>query len=324
VKKILLFGANGYLGKSIQKVKEQFSNYEIVPITREQCNAEEQSDVVRVLIDESYDCIVNCIALTDLDLCNSDSALAMMINERFPRLISFYNSMAKEVPIIHISSATVYGYDSLPEQIDNKNCSPKSVYAQTKLNGEKYILQHPNNYVIRTSWLYSGDLNHPKFVSSMFKKIITANDDEVIGVTRQAGCLTYVDDLSMFIFKTLDCILSKSKMFLDTMKNNGNIVNFCDKYDQIYTRYDVAIEIAKFLGKSLDILVPIDNYDKQRNVHEVMKKNTIGYSYWIDNLTMVLTNLLNQYYNQSNGKNSYSPTYYDYENPSIISWSTLF
>ncbi len=317
--KILLFGSNSTVGKEIQKFAlENFPNVEIIPITREICDLLDQKQLMTTVTEINYDVLVNCAALTDLDLCESNKELAYETNVLVPQRLSHWNSM-KNLPMIQISSATVFGDEIGEVKTVKDNCHPKSTYSLTKFEAENKVLYHPNHYAIRTSWVYNDEIKNPKFIGKIVSKLLSNDCPDSLTVTTQKGCLTYAPDLAKFIIQTSVALHLNDKKVLDFLHNDNNIVHFTDKG---FTSRDV---IASFivgylmqesvLTKSVDI-ISNEDYDKKRNVHELMK--SISYNSWESNLEKCLNNMIKE------RKNELLYKLDNYDNMFKVGFSSLF
>ncbi len=97
-----------------------------------------------------------------------------------------------KIRLIHISTDYVYdGTLSLPHT-ENEIPAPASVYAQSKLEGEKSLWDHPMAIIIRTSWLYG------EFGKNFLKTMLHLGKErkELGMVFDQTGTPTYSGDLA--------------------------------------------------------------------------------------------------------------------------------
>lgn len=105
--------------------------------------------------DNGIDLIVNCAAYTDVNRAESDSETADLMNHV---AVGGMAAVMKERggTLVHISTDYVFdGNACVPYRETDPTC-PVSVYGETKLKGERAIIDSECNYLIfRTSWLYS-------------------------------------------------------------------------------------------------------------------------------------------------------------------------
>ncbi len=100
--------------------------------------------------------VLNAAAMTDVDAAHLDPNGALRINGLAPGVLA---STAQEMGarVLHISSEAVYDGSSELSYTEGDACQPVSVYGVSKLTGDLLTLTYsPESYVLRTSWLYSG------------------------------------------------------------------------------------------------------------------------------------------------------------------------
>lgn len=199
MKKILVTGCNGQLGRAIRKEYEkedvQFINTDVVE--GENVVALDITDIDAVLAivrKEQPNVIINCAAHTNVDACEQQWDLAYKINAIGPRNLSI---AANEVgaKMIHVSTDYVFeGNGTKPyREFDAPN--PVSAYGKTKLDGEKFVQQFANRFFIfRTAWLYGDGKN---FVKTMLR--LSESHDEVNVVCDQLGSPTSAVELARAI-----------------------------------------------------------------------------------------------------------------------------
>ena len=143
------------------------------------------------------------------------------------------------------------------------------------------------NKIIRTSWLYDDNLNNPKFISNIFKKILSEDD---INVTMQYGNPTYIPNLVNQIYKM--CI-----EYFYELTSNGNLIEIIHDRS-ILSRFDIAEYVYTFLvNKGLckpnKRINKIYDYNHYMNPHEVTKE-TISTGFFEDNIKIVLNSFIKQ------------------------------
>lgn len=202
MKKILITGANGQLGRELNglladKTDVVLINTEVLPIVEKKIVAMDITNLDQarsVMKDFMPDIIINCAAHTAVDLCESDEKNAYRINAIGPKNLSI---LANEISatLVQISTDYVFDGSSNKPYTEESPTNPQSVYGETKLAGEKFVDEICNKYfIIRTAWLYGEGKN---FVKTMLR--LSESHEEVSVVSDQYGTPTSAKELAKMI-----------------------------------------------------------------------------------------------------------------------------
>jgi len=211
---------------------------------------------------------VNCVVERRVDVCESDWSETKRVN------IDMTNNIAKvckefDVHLIHIS--TDYVFDGLkPPYTPHSDTNPLQNYGISKLISEQRVRRHTDNHtIIRVPVLYSEHLKKltDSAVSVIGKKVLdrtkTYKEDN-FSVRRPL----YIDDLCNFI---TDCIN-------EGIKGTQHFGNPVDKV----TKYIMAEKIARYLGKSLNVLpvyvAPTDGADRPIDTQLITKNDKYDFT----------------------------------------------
>lgn len=199
MKRILVTGCNGQLGRAIRKEyaneKVSFINTDVVEgegITA--LDITDISQVMELVKSEKPDVIINCAAHTNVDACETQWELAYKINAIGPRNLSIAAS-AVNAKIIHVSTDYVFEGNGQKPYTEFDMPNPVSAYGKTKLEGERFVQQFADRYfILRTAWLYGDGKN---FVKTMLR--LAETHDEVSVVCDQLGTPTSAVELAKMI-----------------------------------------------------------------------------------------------------------------------------
>jgi dTDP-4-dehydrorhamnose reductase len=289
--KILITGSQGQLGNEIKDISSKFNylNFFFTDIdTLDICNKNAVSDFISI---NKINFIVNCAAYTNVDAAETDIETANKINAEGPKILAEISSNLK-IPIIHISTDYVYdnGTQNIPFKETDKT-NPVSIYAKSKLDGEKNIALNPNHIIIRTSWLYSVyGKNFVKSILNLSKEKETLNI-----VFDQTGTPTYAKDLAEVILKIIrNYNLNPQNLF-------PGIYNYSN--EGVCSWYDFAHEINE-ISKNNCKIFPIETSQYPtpacRPSFSVMNKSkiknifNIEIPHWKESLKNFFFNLSNQ------------------------------
>ncbi len=243
VKKIIVTGCNGQLGRAINKIYQDSTVYECVNTDVGELDITNVESVDRFVADVKPYAIINCAAHTNVNGCETDVDNAYRINAVGPRNLSIAASRY-HAKLMHISTDYVFdGQASSPyTEFDVPN--PQAVYGKTKLAGEQFVREFAREYfIIRTAWLYGDGKN---FVRTMLG--LAQKHDKVTVVGDQFGSPTSADELARAVAHLLPT--DNFGLFHGTCEG---ITNWAD-----FTR-----EIYRLAGKSTAVeTVTTEQYGK--------------------------------------------------------------
>ena len=200
--KLLITGANGQLGRAINRVfaKDDVTlvNTETAAVAKEHgmraldiTNVEEVLEAVRA---EKPDAIVNCAAYTAVDKQESDADLSYRINAIGPRNLAIAAN-AGGAGLVHVSTDYVFDGNGTRPYIEFDATCPSSVYGKTKLAGEEFVKTFASRFfILRTAWLYGDGHN---FAKTMLR--LAEDHEEVSVVDDQVGSPTSATELAKAI-----------------------------------------------------------------------------------------------------------------------------
>lgn len=199
MKKILVTGCNGQLGRAIRAEYAgedvEFINTDVME--QEGVTALDISDIEAVLTlvrKTRPDVIINCAAHTNVDACEKEWDAAYRINAIGPRNLSIAATEV-DAKMIHVSTDYVFEGNGTRPYTEFDAPNPVSAYGKTKLEGELFVKAFAKKYFIfRTAWLYGDGKN---FVKTMLR--LAETHDEVSVVCDQQGSPTSAVELARAI-----------------------------------------------------------------------------------------------------------------------------
>ena len=204
--KILITGANGQLGLTLQEV---FSAHDLLLTDRDTLDITDNVAVDSFVNEKKPDVIINAAAYTNVDQAEIDKELAEKIN------LDGACNLAKtaknfQAIFFHISTDFVFDGKKTKPYFETDEANPLSIYGQTKFDSEKAISEIGGRYfILRTAWLYSPFGKN--FVKTMAK--LGQEKDEIKVVSDQIGCPTYAFDLALAIKQLLSLALDNKNIF---------------------------------------------------------------------------------------------------------------
>lgn len=238
MKKILVTGCNGQLGRAIRKEYAasdvEFINTDVVEgegvVSLDITDVDAVLKLVRA---EKPDVIINCAAHTNVDKCEEQWDLAYKINAIGPRNLSIAATEA-DAKMIHVSTDYVFEGNGTRPYTEFDAPNPVSAYGKTKLEGENFVKEFAKkHFILRTAWLYGDGKN---FVKTMLA--LAENHYELNVVCDQVGTPTSAVELAKMIH------------YLEGTENYGTFHATCEG-DTNWA--DFAEAIFKRAGKNVKV-----------------------------------------------------------------------
>lgn len=194
MRNILITGCNGQLGRAVNRIMADNSEYQLVNTDVAQLDITDIDRVMAFAREIKPYAVVNCAAHTNVNGCERDKDNAFRINVLGARNLGIA-SQETGAKMFQISTDYVFSGNTDKHYREFDQVDPKSVYGITKLQGERAVEQFSSRYfILRTAWLY-GEGNN--FVKTMLK--LSESNDTVQVVNDQHGTPTYSMELAKLI-----------------------------------------------------------------------------------------------------------------------------
>lgn len=198
MKKILVTGSNGQLGKAINVMYSGNTDIEIVNTDVAELDITNTHSTVELVKEVKPYAIINCAAHTGVDACETDVDNAYKINAIGPRNLSIAATKVG-AKMVHISTDYVFSGNGTKPYTEFDATGPQGVYGKSKLAGENFVKEFAKDYfIIRTAWLYGDGKN---FVKTMLRLAETNDSVRVVG--DQFGTPTSTTELVKIIDKLI-------------------------------------------------------------------------------------------------------------------------
>tara|TARA_R100001369_G_scaffold88614_1_gene125387 strand:+ start:20973 stop:21776 length:804 start_codon:yes stop_codon:yes gene_type:complete len=245
LKRILVTGASGQLGLSLQDLATEYPDMEFVFKNSTELNITDKDKVNKIFSTSGFHYCINCAAYTNVDQAEKSPEIAYKVNAEAVKNLAL---VCKQygTALIHISTDYVFdGEKGAPYTIYDRP-NPINQYGKSKWEGEKYVQEIMDEYyIVRTSWLY-----HKKYGRNFYKTILDkAKKGEELRITdEQVGCPTNAVNLAKYIMRL---ILDKTKPNGTYHYTDGNAMSW----------YGFALNILKENGlKNTTTIVKDNNY----------------------------------------------------------------
>jgi len=263
LKKILIIGANGFLGYNIfqfrnyREIKEQDFSFIAADINNSNLskdiqfyhiNITKSEDCVKKILKISPDVVLLTAAMTDVDKNEYDKQLASNINTKGPK------NVLKACEIINsilIFISTDFIFDGTKKGLYNEQDAPNPLnyYGKTKYEAELALINSNIDYLIcRTAILYGWNKNKLNFITWILNKL--ASNEKISIVTTQMNNPTFVRNLAEILIKLIE-------------KDAKGIYHTAG--DATLNRYEIALKCAEIFDYDKDLIIPI-KFFKQRAI----------------------------------------------------------
>ncbi|MCM1213531.1 MAG: dTDP-4-dehydrorhamnose reductase [Lachnospiraceae bacterium] len=216
--RVLVTGVGGQLGHDVV-IELEKRGMEAVGVDIQEMDITDASGVDRVIRDAAPDAVIHCAAYTAVDAAEENVEVCRKVNADGPRNIA---AVCKDLDIKMVHISTDYVFDGQGEHVwePEDACAPRSVYGQTKYEGELAVRELLKKYfIVRIAWAFGS--NGKNFVKTMLK--LAENHDTITVVNDQIGSPTYTYDLARLLVD----MVQTEKYGVYHATNEG----FCSWYD---------------------------------------------------------------------------------------------
>lgn len=233
VMRVLVTGVKGQLGYDVVKELEK-RNLEAVGVDIEEMDITDADSVRRVITEAQVEAVIHCAAYTAVDAAEENETVCRKINvegtENIARVCKDLN-----LKMMYISTDYIFSGEGERPWEPSDQAGPKSVYGQTKYEGELKVKEFVEKFfIVRIAWVFG--INGKNFVKTMLQ--VGKTHDTLTVVNDQFGSPTYTYDLARLL---VDMIVTE-KYGIYHATNEG-----------ICTWYDFACAIFKEAGMNVTV-----------------------------------------------------------------------
>ena len=237
----LILGADGQLGKAF---KRYFAVHDIsfsAPPEKD-CDITDASILEKIVRKVSPAVIINCAAYNAVDDAEDKKEFAYRVNCTAVEMITEICNH-HQIKLVHYSTDYVFDGTKGNLYIEEDKTAPLNVYGQSKLAGERMVVEKANDFIVfRTSWVFGEGMQN-----FIYKLCQWAEKNKVLKIScDEVSVPTFVDDI---VSVTLQAI-NKNVDGLFHLTNTGYA-----------SRYEWAKHVIKVLNMDRTIIpVPMNTF----------------------------------------------------------------
>jgi len=182
----LVFGGTGMLGRQVV-VEGRRRGASVLGLSRPQADVTDPDRLAWWVQCFRPQVVVNCAAFTAVDDCEEERERAFAVNGDGAGHAA-QAAATVGAHLVHVSTDYVFDGAATEPCREDASTAPRSVYGQSKLDGERQALSYDRATVVRTSWLFGP--GGPNFAATMLR-LIDGGTDPLRVVDDQVGCPTY-------------------------------------------------------------------------------------------------------------------------------------
>jgi len=194
MKKVLITGGNGVLA---QYVKKSFTDYQVLAPGHKELDITNDRLINSFFEKNSPEIVLHLAAKTNVDECEKSPEEAFLVNGDGTKNIAEVCKKTGSL-LVYISTAAVFdGNKEVFYEEDEPD--PVNTYGKSKLQGEKYIQEVLESFlIVRAAWLIGGGKKEKKFVSYVVDQL-DKGAKEIKAVSDKYGTITYAKELADLI-----------------------------------------------------------------------------------------------------------------------------
>ena len=245
--RILITGASGMLG--INLAIEALGGHEVIGVDRGRlksapfpvikANFFDRNAFEPALQSTRPDWVINCAALANLEECEKHPGQARILNTDLPRDLA--NACARQgIKFIHLSTDAVFDGTGEAVYTEEDEPNPQSIYAQTKLDGERAVQEANPQAIIARVNFFGWSLGGRRSLAEFFVNNLSEGNN-VNGFTDVIFCPMWVTDLSRTLIDMLE-------------KNLSGLYHVVGS--QAISKYQFGLEVARRFGLRESLISP--------------------------------------------------------------------
>ena len=243
--KVLVTGANGQLGKTIEELYSKNNlAIDFKFVTKTDLDITKKNDIESIFKNNNFHYCINCAAYTNVEQAERKPEIAYKVNSEAVKYLAEACKKSHTV-LIHISTDYVFDGEKGEPYTINDIPNPINEYGKSKLLGEQYIQGILNEYfIVRTSWLYSK-----KYGRNFYRtiKALAEEKKELSVTTKEIGCPTNTETLARSV---VGLISNKSMIYGIKHVSDGDVMTWYNFAELILSENNLIHKTNLLKGKN--------------------------------------------------------------------------
>jgi dTDP-4-dehydrorhamnose reductase len=277
--KIVIVGSGGRLGAAL--MREYGKEFELVGFNHAQLDLADEKQIHAKIDNLDFGVLINAAAFTNVDLCEAKRDEAFAINAEAPRVLAEICAK-KNAKLMHFSTDYVFDGAKRNPYAETDKTNPISVYGESKLAGEKFVLnavgdavsvptgkQAASPTIVRVSWVFGPD--RPSFVDAIIKR--ACEEEHVDAIADKIAAPTYTHDIAQMLPRFFDLDASRTGI-----SQSSGILHFANAGECSWQEYaQFALDTCRSLGVPLKAkavgalkMADMKNFIARRPVYSVL------------------------------------------------------
>jgi dTDP-4-dehydrorhamnose reductase len=239
--KTIVLGASGFLGSHfIQQGYPEIYQFRTKPESNIPhhliLDPWKTDELEKVIVDYEFESLVNCIALANIEDCQSNEAKAFEVNSELPRRLAEL-CKRRSVHFVHVSTDAVL-QDAMGILDESSPTNPKSAYGKSKLLGEEQVLKTSPLFTVARVNFFGVSPRRDSLFDFFYNSLKLGNI--VLGFSDIFFSPLYIKD-------TISAL-----RYLAYNKNAG-IIHLASSTP--ISKYEFGLKVAALLGLSTELIV---------------------------------------------------------------------
>jgi dTDP-4-dehydrorhamnose reductase len=208
--KLLITGSSGLLGLNL--ALEAMTSHEVIGVDRSRLksapfrtlNADllDEGAVDSILDEARPEWLIHCAALADLEACEENPEAARRLNADLPSALA-KACKTRRIHMVQVSTDAVFDGTKSGVYTEEDAPNPVSIYSQTKLDGERAVLESNADAIVARVNFYGWSLSGRRSLAEFFYHNLT-NNKSMSGYTDAIFCPMHVSHLGQVLLAMLE------------------------------------------------------------------------------------------------------------------------